>query len=125
MLTKSNENNELKMLKLKINFDDMIIESMSYGDVSLKKFETGINIIYYDYNNSLIIIDTHYEPLSPLKGKILGRNSPIKYPTRLTYFGRNNVFNFASKNMPTKQPVTQRYRVLRFNQIINKWNKLY
>lgn len=138
------------MLKLKINFTLSLVTSISVGIINFELLLPecqSFDIIGYDDNKSLIIVDTFYEPISPLNSNIINiggcihddNNSKsdaraaaiLKFKNKqqmknMKDYRSSAFFSFASKKLNTKkQVITKRFVAIRLNDIVQTWHHVY
>jgi len=123
------------LLKLRINFQSVEIEHVSFGIVNEEDNEviTDSNIVGYDYHRQLLIIDTYYEPISPLSTNPLRslsgkkRMGPSPSSSSDMYQQYNKWFSFASKKLSSAkhQVVTKRFTAVGINDFVYHWKTIY
>jgi len=125
------------LLKIKLNFYTTEIERMSFGIVNEEDNDIIMgqkyDIIAYDYDRSMLIIDTFYEPLSPLSSNPFGNKGGIKKltfspsSTSNMYNQYNKWFSFASKpfSKTKKQVITKKFHAIGLNDFVFGWKVIY
>jgi len=113
------------LLKLKINFITTEIEHISFGIIDENNDYYSSEIVGYDYNRSLLIVDTLYEPLCPLNCNALNnmyKNMTMSpHSSTNIYDQYNKCFTFATKKRQKKQVITKKFAAFGLNEFVSSW----
>eukprot|EP01083_Nonionella_stella_P064785 169171_1 len=115
------------LLKLRINFVRSKIETMSFGILKEDLFMGApYEIIGYDYDRSLVIVDTKYEPLSPLHCNLMKAGMGVRSSSSGNIYKQyNKWFSFASKKFTKYKVITKKFACVPLSGFVDCWTNIY